>query len=247
MTDVYVAPPEGALRDLLADTKSTAGARFNASKRLAGKDRALTRLTAFTSAYIIIFTALPYIAKLSPLASDHLNLINLSLAIVVLVSSLLQYSSNDVVNSEQHHRCALEINEMRRNLKASPSPVSSGRVLEEVERYNNILQKYSVNHDDVDYLKHKLTHRRDYPTVTEWQLRSGEARVFIDEHFLTALLWISTAMCLIISGYYVVPFSRLQGDRPAAAAAIRGQTQSSPPQVGGAPSRTPSERRHHGR
>ena len=49
---------------LLHGLKSTSASRFNAAKRLAAKDRALTRLTAFTSAYLIILTVLPYFMKL---------------------------------------------------------------------------------------------------------------------------------------------------------------------------------------
>ena len=209
MSEWIGAAPEAAVRDLLEDAKSTAGSRFNASKRLAAKDRALTRLTAFTSAYIIIFTALPYIAWLNARATDHLNILNISLAIIVLVSSLLQYSSNDVVNAEQHHRCSLEINELRRKLKARKEMLSAEELRGAIQAYNEILQKYSVNHDNVDYLRHKLTHPKDYPGLTATQKSFGDLRLIINEHLITAILLLGTIACAAVTSYYVIPFDRI--------------------------------------
>ena len=99
-----------ALDRLMKSLKETAGSRFIAAKRLEDHDKRLTRLTVFTSAYIIALTILPYFIKLPTHVTDAYNLITVGLALVILVSSLLQYSSGDVVNAEQRHRSALEIN-----------------------------------------------------------------------------------------------------------------------------------------
>jgi hypothetical protein len=61
---------------LLHSLKSTSASRFNAAKRLTAKDRALTRLTAFTSAYLIVLTALPYFMKLPQEVTDNLSLVD---------------------------------------------------------------------------------------------------------------------------------------------------------------------------
>ena len=97
--------------ELLKMLKVTAGCRFIAAKRLANHDKKLTRVTALASSYVIGLTILPYFMKLSMQIADLYNLVTVGLSIVILVSSLLQYSNGDVVNAEQHHRSALEINE----------------------------------------------------------------------------------------------------------------------------------------
>src|SRR5882762_8550877 len=98
---------------LLKSLKSTAGARFIAAARLEARDRRLTRVTAFTSTYVILLTIFPYFIKLPTPITDMFNLITVGLSVVILVSSLLQYSSGDILNAEQHHRSGLEINEQR--------------------------------------------------------------------------------------------------------------------------------------
>ena len=65
---------------------------------------------------MIAITVLPYFLKLSSGITDLYNLVTVALSIVILVASLLQYSNGDVVNSERHHRSALEINELHRLL-----------------------------------------------------------------------------------------------------------------------------------
>ncbi|WP_411969144.1 SLATT domain-containing protein [Mesorhizobium sp. CA15] len=90
-------------KDLLRSLKMTAGSRFNAGKRMEKHDRRLTFLTAMTSAYVIALTVLPYFIKLPVPVTDHLNLFTVVLSVVILISSLLQYSSNNTVKAEQYH------------------------------------------------------------------------------------------------------------------------------------------------
>ena len=180
-----------AVDHLLKSLKETAGSRFIAAKRLEDHDKRLTRLTAFTSAYIIALTILPYFIKLPMHVTDAYNLITVGFALVILVSSLLQYSSGDVVNAEQHHRSALEINEIRRLLLARQN-VTQEVVVDFTNRYNAVLQKYSVNHDEMDYKKLQLERSSEYPWLTR-RLRFWIAtRLFITRHIPTAILAVVT-------------------------------------------------------
>lgn len=136
--------------EILRKMKITAGARFIASRRLQLRDEALTRLTSLSSAYVIVLTMLPYVCRVGQRDADHITLITLATAIVVLVSSLVQYSSKDTVNSEQLHRSALEINELYR--KWTSSGLEDGNPeIKLSNKYNLVLQKYSINHDELDY------------------------------------------------------------------------------------------------
>jgi preprotein translocase subunit SecY len=123
-----------AADDLLKAMRVTAGCRFDAAKRLQFHDRQLTWLTALSSAYLILLTVLPYFFKLPTEAADTLNAFTVFYSVVILVSSLIQYSTGDVVNAEQHHRSALEINELWREFKIGVDGASSQEVRSYTER-----------------------------------------------------------------------------------------------------------------
>lgn len=145
--------------------KQTAGSRFIAAKRLEARDRALTRMAAFASAYVIILTVLPYFIDIPTRNVDLINLFTVALALIVLVASLYQYSNGDIVNAEQHHRSGLELNEIRRELELRDSNITVPELDELTRRYNLVLQKYSINHDQIDYLKLQLDRPEDYPWI----------------------------------------------------------------------------------
>lgn len=180
-----------ATNQLVKSLKETAASRFIAAKRLEEHDKRLTRLTAFTSAYIIALTILPYFVKLSPNATNVSNLITVAFALVILVASLLQYSSGDVVNAEQHHRSALEINEIRRLLLAQ-QPLTQQGLVDFTNRYNAVLQKYSVNHDSLDYRRMQLERSNEYPWLTTKAKIWIAAQLYVTKHTPTAILWLVT-------------------------------------------------------
>lgn len=149
---------------LLKSLKSTAGANFIAAKRLENHDRRLTRLTAFASSYVIILTALPYFFKLPSTTATTYDLVTLVFAVVILISSLLQYSNNNIARAEQHHRSGLEVNELHRLLLVEGENPSKETLVDFTKRYSSILQKYSINHDELDYSKYQV----DRPEEHTW-------------------------------------------------------------------------------
>jgi SMODS and SLOG-associating 2TM effector domain family 5 len=151
MSDTAETSKETPVAKLLKMLKVTAGCRFIASKRLAYHDKKLTRVTAFASAYVIGLTVMPYFMKLPTETTDLYNIVTVALSIIILVSSLLQYSNGDIVNAEQHHRSGLEINELYRLLLLKVDTVTPEELRDFTGRYNAVLQKYSINHDDIDF------------------------------------------------------------------------------------------------
>jgi hypothetical protein len=145
--------PPDQFDKLLEALKVTAGSRFNAATRLENNDRNLTWVTAMTSAYIIALTIIPYFWKLPARATDSLNLVTVVLSVVTLVCALLHNSRRDAVNAEQHHRSALEINELRREMLVQGDSGDKEKLIDFSSRYNAILQKYSINHSELDYYK----------------------------------------------------------------------------------------------
>jgi hypothetical protein len=189
----------------LSSLKSTSAARFHASKRLAARDRKLTRLTAFTSAYVIALTVFPYFISLPKEVADNFNLITVAFSLVVLVSSLLQYSSGDVVIAEQHQRCALEIDEIQRSLRVKLPNLSQPELQEYCEWYDSVLQKYSVNHDDVDFMRYQLDRPEEYPWLNWWSKTKFSARLSFASHIYTFMLVVITCSLFWLILFYAYP------------------------------------------
>lgn len=204
-------PPEladvtyGPSRKLYISMQVTARARFAASARLSNTDRQLTTLTAMTSAYLIIFTVAPYVLHLSAEKSDTLNMLTIALTIIILVSSLLQYSSAGAVLAEQHHRAALEINELIRNILSLGPAIDTESHARILNKYNVILQKYSLNHDNIDFLSVRIERKNEYPWDTNGDRRKMAVEIFISTFLPTAFLWIVTLSFLGIVFLYVLP------------------------------------------
>ncbi|WP_162895873.1 SLATT domain-containing protein [Novosphingobium sp. THN1] len=201
--------------NLLWNIRSTAGSRFAAAKRLERRDRSLTSLTAFSSAYIIILTVLPYIIKSSQSVSDRINLVTVAMAVVVLVSSLLQYSSGDIVNAEQYHRSALELKELRREIKAMRGSLSIDQFIDYSAKYSRILEKYSVNHDDIDYLRYKLENPSEFE-MTKWQIRLGNLRLRTANSRPVVSLIFVTLVCGYVAYFSIFAANPAQPAPPAA-------------------------------
>lgn len=181
----------------------TARARFAASTRLANNDRKLMWLTSLTSAYLIILTVAPYLLHLKENHADVLNLISTGLGVVVLASSLLQYASASGVISEQHHRSALEINEIVREISISePSSLDRSRAL---DRYNAVLQKYSVNHDSIDHDQVVLDRPEEFPWVKPHERFAKWVRISAQTNLPIACLILETALMILVMYAYIFP------------------------------------------
>jgi hypothetical protein len=166
MTNVIPDPLDQLDKSLCYTTRC----RFNAATRLEKRDRRIGWVVSMASAYTIIIAVLPYLIKLPADTSGLLNLVVVAFSIVTLVSSLLAASRRDSVNAEQHHRSGLELNEVRRKLtterhdaEAQKTPISKTQRLELQQKYNDVLQKYSVNHEDIDFKRQQLEWSHELP------------------------------------------------------------------------------------
>jgi hypothetical protein len=193
------------ISDLLKSLKVTAGSRFNAGKRLEHHDRKLTFLTACASAYVIALTILPYFISLTKTVSDILSLVTVVFSVIILASSLLQYSSGNTVKAEQYHRSALEINELRRELKIKAETISEDAFLSLSNRYNIVLQKYSVNHDDIDYERYQLERPDQFPWIGWGRRLQMWASQQLFRNAPNAALLIITGAFLWLVFFYALP------------------------------------------
>jgi hypothetical protein len=157
-------PSDDAVKSLLNSLKYTSASRFNAARRLEQREQRLSVLITLISIYIVSVTLLPYFTKLPDDVTRLLNFFTVILSISILVASLHYRSNYDSTKAEQHHRSALEINELRREIMAYQEAMSLEKFIDFSRRYDAVLQKYSVNHDDIDYLKATLDRPEDFPS-----------------------------------------------------------------------------------
>lgn len=191
--------------ELSAKMKTTAGCRFIAHKRLLALDAAWTRLTALTSAYLIVLTALPYFLTLPPHVANHINLATLTMAVIVLIASLVQYASNNSATGEQFHRSALEIDEIRRDLESAKPELAEDALRVATTRYNNLLQKYSVNQDEIDYVRYQYDRPDEYPWLSSRKRSIISFAVFWSKHWSAIVTFLITCMWLALIFAYAIP------------------------------------------
>jgi len=182
----------------------TAGSRFNAAKRLQGRDRRMALVVALASAFVIALTFIPFVYRLPPMVTGDLSVTTLIMSVIILAVSLIQYSNNDAMNAEQHHRSGLEINALHHELAVRVDNLNTEGVEKIGERYAHILQKYSVNHEDIDWDKYRVEHPETY------QLTKGERllihlRLFIARYWLQGLMSLMIMWFLFIVFWHVIP------------------------------------------
>ena len=146
--------------------KATAGARFNASHRLAAKDRLSNLSLALFSAVLLSISIITLAFDFEVADARALTVGSAIAAVMALVFSLKTYADRHAVEAEQMHRCSLEINEIRR--KYSILDMSNVKIYSKAaDEYNLVLQKFSINHSDKDYQKYKYEHRWEFEDLKQ--------------------------------------------------------------------------------
>lgn len=146
---------------LLKEMKRAKGCRFNASKRLERRDAKRTSIVAWASVGVIIITLLPVFLPVSDWFKSLLSLSTIAMSLAVLAFSLLQAQSNDPVKADQFHKCATEINELRRQIRHAE--INRESLIVYSKEYDAILRRYSINHDEIDYHNYIITHLDEFP------------------------------------------------------------------------------------
>lgn len=160
--------------ELLKSMKRTKGVRFNASKRLEKSEKTKTAVIAYASASVIVITILPAFFPVPTFVSGLVAVSTVGMSIVILAATLIQNSDAGLVKSDQFHRCALEVNALRRGLLTNES-ASAEEVARYANQYNDIMQRYGLNHDPVDYELYRREHLDEFPEMA-FQ-RSGKKAV----------------------------------------------------------------------
>jgi hypothetical protein len=169
-----MAGNETARDKLFKDMKRTKGVRFNASKRLEEGERKTTRNTAYASVAVVVITLLPVFFPMSQILENSIALLTVALSIFILASSLLQSSNSGQVKADQFQRCALEVNSLRRELSGAPE---TAEVSSFAARYDEILRRYNINHDQVDYDQYRLEHPDEFPELAAEETQAARSNL----------------------------------------------------------------------
>lgn len=144
----------------------TKGARFLAHKRLEALNRYSTYSISLNSIYVIILSllSLNQFQYLSNYSSDKLSLITLFLSILIIVTSIIENSKNYAFNAELQHKCGKELNLIYEKLiqikdNYDTNPIDKATIHNLGIEYQNLIDKYSVNHSTLDYLKFIASNR----------------------------------------------------------------------------------------
>jgi SMODS and SLOG-associating 2TM effector domain family 5 len=167
-----------SVEDIITMIGNTSGSRFHCSRRLKAKDRFYNGVIFFASSIAILASIAPALVVVDEIVKTYLTLTSISLSVIILALSGIQYGSNFAVQSELMHKCALEINEVRRVLESTQNPTEKF-VKKCLSEYDLILQRYPMNHETVDFLTYKLEHHWRFPELNHTIVPSGTSQCLV--------------------------------------------------------------------
>ena len=181
----------------------TAGSRFNAARRMHSIDRSFNYMLSAVSVAVIALTVLPFVYDLELSDQRLVGLFTIAASIAILVLTNIKYGNRDLVIAEQLHRCALEINEVGRRLDAEAE--KEGKFRSYSDEYSAILQKYSVNHEKIDFVEHKVYRRSEYEAEFSGMLGNlnffwSNLQIFWAHNYV----WIAGVPVLVICAWIVL-------------------------------------------
>jgi hypothetical protein len=130
---------------------------FAASKRLALHKSASQWTLSLLSLGLIVLPLLTVTKMPMRYPQNVVDFASISLAVAVLMFSLLIGANTYSVRSERMHRAGLELNELMREMRSHVGDPEKMKHYQEFDRrYGDILQRYE-NVDEVDYTKGKIS------------------------------------------------------------------------------------------
>lgn len=174
---------ENRVHELLRRTKITTKSRYRASERLERHHKLSQWTVSLISAALVFVPLAQSFGIASGIKAIYLNATQATLAVLVLVYSLLLGQENFVSRAQAMHRNGIELGRFARKLAGKGDAVPDDEYFRLAEEYYNILDKYE-NHKPIDYLYTRLA---ETPTnAHEWVLFVG---LWLKARFITALIF----------------------------------------------------------
>lgn len=193
----------------------TKGSRFIAARRYEAHHRMSTITVSLISVYIIILNLTVILENRPVYLSDQLiTFSTISLSLIVLVISIFLSSRGYKYLGDKFHDCGREITKLYDELcilKNRDAIVHEHEIIDLSNKYNDIIQKYDINHLHIDFSAFKAKNIDDYIPYSNkekkiitfykrWRLKiSSWLRFFFSTYFLY-LFFISSPILV----YYFV-------------------------------------------
>jgi hypothetical protein len=166
MTSDHTAPlpstPPSRFDDLYRRVRLTTATRFQAAHRLQRHEKLAQWTVALLSVSLIVLPLLQAMGVVAGLTTQALNALQVVLAVLVLVFSLLISRDNHGVRAERMHRCGMELGALARQLESYRGKDASDAVYDDLTKtYDGILRRYE-NHEPVDWLMIKVANRAEF-------------------------------------------------------------------------------------
>lgn len=142
----------------------TAACRFAANDRLKDHHTASLWTITFFSVGLIIIPLIDTFGLTTNFSTNYTSFIQVVLAVVILVISVLLNMAHFSVRAEKMHQCAMLVNNLARKVHRHINEESSSDQYDAlVKEYDDILQRFE-NHSRIDYLyakKHLSSHYKN--------------------------------------------------------------------------------------
>jgi len=155
------------LKDLRTTAWRTAGARFNAARRLKRRDWLATFSIAMFSAISVALAVIQrvYSFQAGTPADNYVTTLAVCIGLFVVVISLIEWGSANAVKADTLHRNAEALNEFQRKLEQILAIAADGRAHEPNditalrEEYERIKGQCPYNHEPIDDNLFRACHR----------------------------------------------------------------------------------------
>lgn len=135
----------------LRHMRITYKARYAKHRRLLKVDTLQKIASIFISSYITVASTIILSNAIVPQNKiDSLNVILVALSIIALVLSITLGQTDNKNLAEQFHLCAREIQRLYEKIILLKDESSTFNFSDYQSEYNNILDKYPINHDEID-------------------------------------------------------------------------------------------------
>ena len=194
---------DNRLKELLRRTKITTKSRYRASERLE-RHHTLSQWTVSLISAALVFVPLVQAFRISVgIDAIYLNATQATLAVLVLVYSLLLGQENFVSRVHAMHRNGVELGRFARKLAGKGDDVPDNEYFHLAEEYYDILDKYE-NHKPVDYLYTRLattpTSRSEWVVYCGLWIKARVTTMLIFSHYIIAMAFVGFIFYALFSG-----------------------------------------------
>lgn len=208
---------EEFLKELRTKVWRTAGARYDAARRLKRREIVSTISLAFFSALTVVlaFVQRVYAQQAGTAFDNYLTALSVCLGIFLLAISLIEWGAGAGSKAEALHRNAEDLTALQILIWQRISEVESGKVgkwsdIDDLRtEYERIKERCTANHDPLDD-RTFLAHNRMAPEFLDKdrnpKIGSMESYWITSRYFITSLWYFAVFWLLLVLALWNIPW-----------------------------------------